>query len=407
MNSQEVHEDTKEDTKNTRRNKSILNLISNQKVCNMVSSIHEWYEITNPYQLDSPALIVFPDRVKENIRILISMIDDVRRLRPHVKTNKSAEACKLMINAGIGKFKCATIAEAEMLAFCGARDVLLAYQPVGPKLKRFAELIKTFRGTIFSCLTDHPLAGREMDMLFKANKLRVPVYIDLNVGMNRTGIPPGDEAIQLYRDNLNTAGIRPVGLHVYDGHIRNTDIDLRRQECDEAFSMVLKMKQTLVEQKIPEPIIIAGGTPTFSIHCKRNDIECSPGTFIYWDKGYQDLCKEQAFLPAALVISRVISIPAKNRVCLDLGHKSIASESELSKRVHFLNAPGLKAVGHSEEHLVVETPVDQSFQPGDLFYGLPFHICPTVALYERAYTIENGAVTGEWKNLARDKKISL
>jgi D-serine deaminase-like pyridoxal phosphate-dependent protein len=366
--------------------------------------MNEWYLINDSEQLDSPALIIFPERVKENIRILISMIDDVHRLRPHVKTNKSREACQLMMQAGIGKFKCATIAEAEMLGGCGARDVLLAYQPVGPKLNRFVDLLRAFPGTLFSCLVDNIIAARQMSLLFESNSLRIPVYIDLNVGMNRTGIAPGPEAVRLYLDCCNLKGIQPIGLHVYDGHIRNVDFEQRKQECDKAFAAVLKMKDTLIEKMLPAPVIIAGGTPTFSIHCKRKDIECSPGTFIYWDKGYESLCSEQAFLPAALVISRVISIPATNKVCLDLGHKSIASEGELKRRVHFLNAPDLQPVGHSEEHLVMESP-SGSFQPGDLLYGLPYHICPTVALFERAYTIENGKATGEWKNVGRDRKI--
>jgi D-serine deaminase-like pyridoxal phosphate-dependent protein len=185
------------------------------------------------------------------------------------------------------------------------------------------------------------------------------------------------------------------------------DFDRRRQECDESFALVVKMKEALMEKMLPEPIIIAGGTPTFSIHCRRKNIECSPGTFIYWDKGYQDLCTEQAFLPAALVVARVISMPGNSRLCLDLGHKSIASEGELNKRVYFLNAPDLQAIGHSEEHLVVETASSHSFRPGDVLYGLPFHVCPTIALYERAYTIVNGAISGEWKNVARDRKISI
>lgn len=148
----------------------------------------EWYELKEPDGLDSPALIVFPDRVKENIRILVSMIDDVKRLRPHVKTNKSREACELMMEAGISKFKAATIAEAEMLASINAQDVLLAYQPTGPKLNRFVDLIKTFPRTKFSCLIDNKYIASRMDAFFKLNNLKVPVYLDLNVGMNRTGI---------------------------------------------------------------------------------------------------------------------------------------------------------------------------------------------------------------------------
>ena len=104
----------------------------------------EWYHIKNIEEIDSPAFVVYIDRVKENIHIIKSMIDDVNRLRPHIKTHKTKEICSLLLEAGISKFKCATIAEAELLGLVGAPDVLLAYQPVGPKLQRFIDLIKTF-----------------------------------------------------------------------------------------------------------------------------------------------------------------------------------------------------------------------------------------------------------------------
>src|SRR5687767_10696148 len=95
-----------------------------------------WYNIQNIHELDTPALVVYPDRIKENLEILKGSIADLNYLRPHVKTHKSAEVTAMMLQAGIKKFKCATIAEAEMLGNEGAPDVLLAYQPVGPKAKR-------------------------------------------------------------------------------------------------------------------------------------------------------------------------------------------------------------------------------------------------------------------------------
>src|ERR1700754_572473 len=101
----------------------------------------DWYRISNVDQLDTPALVVYPDRVKENIRTAVDMVGDPARLRPHVKTHKSPETTRLMLAGGIRSFKCATIAEAEMLALEGAEDVLLAYQPVGPKAARFIALI--------------------------------------------------------------------------------------------------------------------------------------------------------------------------------------------------------------------------------------------------------------------------
>jgi D-threonine aldolase len=361
-----------------------------------------WFEIKNIDELDSPALVVFPDRVKHNIQLAIDMIGDVTRLRPHIKTNKSKEVSQLMLDAGITKFKCATIAEAEMLAQCNAPDVLLAYQPLGPKLSRFVSLIQKYPATKFSCLTDNITAAEEQSNVSNQNGLSVPVSIDLNVGMNRTGISPVKNAVELFNHCKTLKGITVAGLHAYDGHIREIDFESKKQKCDEAFASVEKLNEEL---KLP--VIIMGGSPAFSVHCKRKNIECSPGTFVYWDKGYSDLCPEQKFLPAAVLVTRIISLPASDKICLDLGHKSVAAENEISKRVFFLNAEGLKPVSQSEEHLVLETNEAHSYKAGDIFYGLPYHVCPTVALYERVYTIENGNVTGEWKNVARDRKITV
>jgi D-serine deaminase-like pyridoxal phosphate-dependent protein len=384
-----------------------VNLANCFKANLMAEKIKYWYQLDEPVTLDTPALLVYPDRVKQNINTAISMVNEVSRLRPHVKTHKSPDVTKLMISAGIQKFKCATIAEAEMLGICAAKDVLLAYQPVGPKLQRLAELIRKYPATKFSCLVDHLPAATEMDRVFVSEGLCVPVYIDIDLGQHRTGIQPGSELIKLYLACAVMKGIRPIGLHGYDGHIRDQDWNLRKQHCDEAFATIEAMQKEIADQGQSLPLIVAGGSPTFSIHCQRKDIECSPGTFIYWDKGYLDLCPEQHFLPAALVLSRVISLPGETRICIDLGHKSIAPENELSRRVYFLDQAPLLPIGQSEEHLVLEAGARHGYQIGDLIYGMPYHICPTVALYERAITIENGGPSGEWKTIARDRKINV
>jgi D-serine deaminase-like pyridoxal phosphate-dependent protein len=361
-----------------------------------------WYEVKNIQELDSPALVVFPERVKRNIQLAIQMVGEVHRLRPHIKTHKSAEVSRLMMDAGISKFKCATIAEAEMLAQCRATDVLLAYQPLGPKLERFVSLIKKYPGTSFSCLTDHHAAAAEQAAVFEKYNLCIPVYLDLNVGMNRTGISPDEKAIALY-DFCNSAkGLLPVGLHAYDGHIRDVDFETKKQKCDQAFALVENLNS-----KLQLPVIVMGGSPAFSVHCNRKNVECSPGTFVYWDKGYSNLCPEQNFEPAIVLVTRIVSLPSANMLCTDLGHKSVAAENDLGKRVYFLNADGLKPITQSEEHLVLETTTDHSFKTGDVLYGLPYHVCPTVALYERVFTAEEGTITGEWKNMARDRKIGI
>lgn len=366
----------------------------------------DWYTINDIDKLDTPALVIYPDRVKQNISSLKEMIDDVPRLRPHAKTHKCKEAALSMLAAGITKFKCATIAEAEMLGLCKAPDVLLAYQPVGPKLERFIKLIQTYSDTGYSCLIDNIAAAKHISDTALKNDLQIPVYIDLNIGQNRTGIVTGN-ALQLYIDCQALPGIKIIGLHAYDGHLHDTDLAVRTQKCNEAFEPVAKLQQEIIQKGYPRLVIIAGGSPTFPIHAKRENVECSPGTFVYWDRGYSLMCAEQPFLPAAVVVSRIISLPDATKICLDVGHKSVSAENEIGKRIYFMNAPELIMTGQSEEHLVCEAGEGHHYLVGDVLYGLPYHVCPTIALYERAITIENGNISGEWRNIARDRKISV
>jgi len=373
----------------------------------MSDLVQNWWQIDDIDSIDTPALVLYPDRVKHNAKALVAMVQDASRLRPHAKTHKSREAARIILEAGVSKFKCATIAEAEMLAMAGAKDVLLAYQPIGPKVERLLALATKYPDVTFSCLTDNIEALEHIDKVFGEAGKTIPVYIDLNNGMNRSGEPDAAKVIKLYEEGVKLKHVIMKGLHAYDGHIREADFAERTKHCNEAYASIEAIKAELMKKGFNEPIIIAGGSPTFPIHAKRENMECSPGTFIYWDKGYSDLCPEQPFLPAALVISRVISLPTATRICVDLGHKSVAAENEIGRRVYFINAPELTPVGQSEEHLVLEAGANHPYQVGDVLYGMPIHICPTVALYERALTVENGKITGEWLNVARDRVISV
>lgn len=363
-----------------------------------------WFELNDTDEVDSPALLVYPDRVQQNIDAAIGMTGDVTSLRPHIKTHKTKEVAQLLMQAGIQQFKCATIAEAELLGICKAPDVLLAYQPLGPKLDRFISLIQHYSNTAYACLTDNIPAATAIAKQARTHNLILSVYIDLNVGMNRTGITPED-AMDLVDFCFNEPSLRLVGLHAYDGHLRNPDPEKRKQDCDAAFTRVTTL-QHRIAIKYPDHLsIIAGGSPSFPIHAKRETIVCSPGTFVYWDYGYANTFPEQPFVHAALVMTRIISLPAPGIICTDLGHKSIASENPIDKRVFFLNAHDLVPVSQSEEHLVLKAPDNHSYKVGDVLYGLPYHICPTCALYERAITIENHRKTGEWMIIGRDRKI--
>lgn len=353
-----------------------------------------WYEIDNVEDIPSPQIVVYPEIVRANIQKAVDMVGDVRRLRPHIKTNKTSEVVRLMLDAGISKFKFATAEEGRMLGEEKAPDALMAYQPVGPRLTQLKELILEFPDTNYSCLVDHPAVAQQLSDEFQKMERRLDVFIDLNVGMNRTGISGG--SFDLYTLCCTLPGLNVRGLHAYDGHIRDVDFDTRKQRCDEAFNIVEMLLKRIINAGLDQPQIVVGGSPSFSVHSKRANVECSPGTFVFWDKGYGDICQEQHFEPAALVIARVISVPAEGRICLDLGHKAIAAENDISRRAFFLNAPDLKLISQSEEHGLAEAPTGYDFKPGDLLYVLPYHICPTVNLYQHMITVENHRAKHSW-----------
>lgn len=367
-------------------------------------STSNWYALQDADKIDTPALLVYPDRVEQNIVAAINMTGNPDRLRPHIKTHKTKEVTALLMKHGVHQFKCATIAEAELLGMSGARDVLLAYQPLGPKLDRFIALMHHYKNTVYACLTDNITAATTIAKKASEHKIVIPVYIDLNVGMNRTGIVP-ESALELVAFCLQQPSLKLMGLHAYDGHLRNPDPEKRKQECDEGFKRVTDL-QTLIYQQYQFNLpIIAGGSPSFPIHAQREDVVCSPGTFVYWDYGYGYSFPEQPFKHAALVITRIVSLPAPGMICTDLGHKSIAAENTIDKRVVFLNATDLIPVSQSEEHLVLKAPIDHTYKPGDILYGLPYHICPTCALYERAYAVEDQQAKNEWMIIGRNRKI--
>ncbi len=364
-----------------------------------------WYQVQDVDQVDSPALLVYPDRIVRNIDRTLKFVDgDVDRLRPHIKTNKCQEVCQLLLDRGVTKFKCATIAEAELLGMAGAKDVLLAYQPVGPKIDRLLRLIEAFPDTHYACLVDNADSAQQLSARGVEKGKPIAIYIDVNIGMGRTGA----SIIQLERlvmDIQLLDGIRLVGVHGYDGHIHDKDYTLREQQSQQAYS-ILEMAYLMAQVSTSTPLTkVIGGSPSFPFHAGRNDVECSPGTFVFWDFGYAENYAEQDFLVAAVLLTRVVSIVDQKHLCLDLGYKSVACESP-QPRVKFFDQRIGDIKMQSEEHLVVEVKDSTVFKIGEELYCVPRHICPTVACYDELQVI-NERVSGQvWKVLARSKKIN-
>jgi D-serine deaminase-like pyridoxal phosphate-dependent protein len=271
---------------------------------------------------------------------------------------------------------------------------------------RLLQLIQQYPKTQFACLVDHALAAAALQEAARQTSIQLRVFIDLNIGMNRTGIAPAS-AMELANGIHAASHLVLAGLHAYDGHLRDPDLAKRTIECNEGFAPVEALSAA-IEQAWGQPIsVIAGGTPSFPIHAQRPHVVCSPGTFIFWDKGYQTILPEQPFEFAALVLARIVSIPNDETITADLGHKAVASENPLDKRVYFLNAPDLQPVGHSEEHLALRAPKGHAYRVGDVLYGVPHHVCPTVALHEYAAVINQHRWTDTWQIVSRKRKVTV
>jgi len=313
------------------------------------------------------------------------------------------EVARMHIEEGISRFKCATIAEAEMLAMSGAKDVLLTYQPTKAKAKRLLDLVRTFSQTNFSCLIDNEASAKILSQVSGDKKIKV--FIDLNIGMNRTGIKPG-LALPLFKNCEDLYNLQIAGLHAYDGHIHDTDVFVRKQRCDLVLKVINKVKDTIEKASGKQLKLILGGSPTFHLYSGIENIETSPGTYVLWDEGYRLILPDLKFHLAAVLLVRVISIIDKTTLCLDLGHKAISSENPLP-RVKFLNVEDVKEIGYSEEHLVVYVPDSGKHKIGEVWYGVPYHICPTVSAYNVVHVIENNTYTKQWKVIARDRSITV
>lgn len=370
------------------------------------SSNDLWYLIDNVNEICSPSLLVYPDRIERNIRKMIEIAGSVNQLRPHVKTHKMSEIVKLQMKLGIYKFKCATISETEMVARCGAPDILLAMQPVGPNLERFFQLKQEFRGTKISCIADSEDVIRKLSEIARGTGMETHIWLDINNGMNRTGIPPGENAARLYKMIIDLPMLKAEGLHVYDGHIHDGDFSLRQKICNDSFKPVLNLVDELKNSGISHINIVAGGTPTFPIHALRKGVESSPGTLLLWDYGYSSSFSDMDFLHAAVLLTRIISKPGKDLLCLDLGHKAVASEMP-QPRIKILGMENYTIINHNEEHMVIRTTEAARYKTGDPLYGIPWHICPTVDRYDNVSVVNDHKVTGHWKVEARKRKITI
>lgn len=360
--------------------------------------------------LNSPMMVVFRDRLQANLDSMLVMAGHPSRLRPHCKTHKMEQIIRMWVEQGVTKHKAATIAECEMLAAAGAKDILFAYNPVGPNIGRVVALATKYPACRISVTTDHEGPLQLLSAAAEKANVTVGVMLDVNVGMNRTGVRPEDPAaVSLYVQASKLPGLRVAGFHVYDGHQRQALLADRKAAVAAEWPLIQELRKKCEAANAPVSALACGGTPTFPCYADMDDagIELCPGTCVFHDTGYGTSFTDLPFEPAAAVITRVVSRPAIDRMTLDIGNKAVAADPPKGARVFFPDLPNAVQDSHNEEHMGLVTPDAERYKPGDVLLAIPVHICPTSALYDRVAVIDKGKVAEYWEVTSRNRKITI
>jgi D-serine deaminase-like pyridoxal phosphate-dependent protein len=354
-------------------------------------------------QVPSPTLLIDRGRVKHNIARMRTYLDGFTRLRTHVKTHKCQEIYKLQLDAGITKAKAATLAEIDMVVQAGGRDVVLAYPLVGPNIEHAVAFARRHPEVQFAALTDDFEMMRRIDAEAARHKMTFNLYVDINAGMDRSGISLGPQAAQLAHAIHAAPHVHLSGLHMYDGHIHG-GFDAALAAMRAPYRALERLINDLRNSGCPVENVITAGSPAFLPAVQHFDWvnEVSPGTWIFWDAAYNDMMPE-LFDIALCVLGRVISRPTPDIMTLDTGSKAVSVDTG-KPHCHLLGLPEANILGWSEEHLRVRLPAThREVRPGEVFYVIPQHVCTTVALYDEALIVEDGTIVDCWSIEARSR----
>lgn len=357
----------------------------------------------------TPSLIYYKDIIISNTKKAIEIAGGTNRLWPHVKSHKMKDMIKLQQTLGINKFKCATIAEAEMLVNCQVEDLLLAYPLVGPSIDRFIKLQKSAVKSKLWAIGDNFEQLSKLSEQSINEGIVTRVLIDVNLGMNRTGVLL-NELEELYKKCYSLKGIDLQGLHCYDGNHNNKDIEIRKKNVNDKIVIINKIKKSLEGDGLNCSVLVMGGTPSFPCHSEYSNVYLSPGTVFINDYGYSINLPDLDFKPGAAIATRVISHPDKDIFTLDLGYKGIASDPVGIRGIIAGLEDKVAPLFQSEEHWVFK--MNEGFEGdipeiGTLLYVVPTHICPTSALYSEALVSEDNKIVDTWEVTARNRKISI
>jgi D-serine deaminase-like pyridoxal phosphate-dependent protein len=363
------------------------------------------YIVQEPDTIETPAMLVFEEQVDHNIQAMGQLGGGSENLFPHVKTHKSAAIAAKQIAAGVCGFKCATLKELEMVLEAGAKAAVLSYPQVQKiKVERFAALVKAHADAWIATIVSAPLHLEVFSQVAQERQIQLKAMLDVDAGMRRTGIPPGQDALALYQRINADPHLEEAGLHVYDGHEHIIDDDARDAAAQSHIEDIRAFKAQLEAAGSAVPRIVCGGTFSFQYYARAEGMHGSPGTCIYWDKGYGSTLPDMPFRWAALILTQVVDRhPDHKTFTTDLGYKAIAGDPPVAKRATLLGLEEANLILQNEEHGVFSLD-SQLPAVGTYLLALPGHVCPTTMRYPGSFVMNNaGEVVDYYPHTARDR----
>jgi D-serine deaminase-like pyridoxal phosphate-dependent protein len=340
--------------------------------------------------LDSPQLLLDLDVVDANAqRLLDPLRGRPTDVRVHFKSLKCSGLARYIGRHGLTRFLAAKLNEAEVLAEAGITDVFVANQIVGPiKLRRIAELAG--RARVRVCV-DHPENVAALSGAARAAATTLGVLVEVDTGMSRCGVEPGEPALTLARQIAASPGLRFVGLQGYDGHLQMlADGAERRSKCHAGLEKLVGTRLLIESAGIPVEVVTGGGTGTWEYVAEYPGVtEIQPGSFLLMDAAYHAVRPE--FACSLSIMATVIS-RRPNWYVLDAGSKAISKDFGMPV---IKGRPGHKVDKLSEEHTRVLTD-DPAVKVGDRFEVIPAHCCATMNLHRTCVAVRQGRVEAAW-----------
>jgi D-serine deaminase-like pyridoxal phosphate-dependent protein len=348
---------------------------------------------SNIGEINTPALLIDLENMEYNIKKMAKFFENKQaNLRPHIKTHKTPALAHRQLEAGAIGITCQKLAEAEIMAKAGIRDILIANQIVG--VGKILRLVSLAKWTELKVAVDSIENVQNIAEAAQNMDSDVGILIEINVGMNRCGVEPGEPALKLAREIEKLKGVHFEGLLGYEGHtVFIPSFAEREKEAQKALKLLIGAKDFLEKNGFECKIVSAGGTGTYSIAGVFPGVtEVEAGSYITMDSKYDSIEGIGGeFKQALTLLTTVISTPTEDRAILDAGKKSITEEFGLPQLK--AGSQGLSLLKFAEEHGYVA--MDKTIQPlkaGDQVQIVPSHGCTTFNLHDYFYGVRNGIV---------------